>query len=204
MLSVMQELPPHIRFEYEAVEDRDASIEAGYKIWKNVPMATITPAGSKENTKQNAEEWLANQKRAVLSGGGNPRWYEHFQACYDRWREGNEMPEYGTPVVLSLMFSPAEQKMLIGANVRTVEEAAIMGEPTMQMIGMGARALKAKAEAALQAANSTGKLAEENQALKVKLETVERTLEEMREAMQALQADADKPKRGRPRMDEAA
>jgi dynactin complex subunit len=105
---------------------------------------------------------------------------------------------------MSLMFSPAEQKMLIGANVRTVEEAAIMGEPTMQMIGMGARALKAKAEAALQAANSTGKLVEENQALSVKLETLERTLEEMREAMQALQADTDKPKRGRPRMDEAA
>ena len=191
---VQAERPPYLTFHYEAVEDRQASIEAGYKQYRNVPFVTINLPGGKDAPVKNAEEWF-DQIRAKAMSGTYPReWVRHFESIYKAWQEGQEMPEHGTPVQMCLFFSAAEQQALIAANVRTLEDVAVMTEECMGMVGMGARQLKEKAQAAIKASTDAGKLAEENQALKVQLTA-------LTDRLNALEEAANK---GAPRRKEAA
>ena len=47
MPEIMQARPPYVQFEMRAVEDRQASIDAGHYVAKDVAYAIITPAGSR-------------------------------------------------------------------------------------------------------------------------------------------------------------
>ena len=65
-----EERPCYIEFELRAVEDRNASIEAGMPVYKDVEHAKLTPAGSQGNlvsekvvTEQLLNEWRHGNRR---------------------------------------------------------------------------------------------------------------------------------------------
>ena len=177
--------PPHVRFENVEVEDREASIEKGYYVPKNIPHAIITPPGGRDSVHKEVTEWLKKLRQDGMNNITPLAWFEHFSHAFKMWQEGNEIPEYGTPILTFLPFSPAQRAALIAANIRTVEDCASMNEEAMQRVGMGARELKQKAEAALNSADK-------NIALIEKQQTEIDALKEQIEKLQEIIKTADK------------
>lgn len=166
----MTERPPYVRFEQRAEEDRNASIEAGHYIAKNVNYALITPPGSKDCVEKVAEDWLAQIKDKAREGTFSPQWADHFAFAFKQWQEENTIPETGTPIKGWALLSPAMQQQVLAANIRTVEDLAVMNESGLARVGMGARDLQRKAAAWLEEARSTGAVASKNAALEMRLE----------------------------------
>lgn len=194
--TVMTDRPPYVQFEQVAVEDRNASIEAGRKVYKNVTMANITPPGSRDVIPRVASEWLADIRVKAIDGRWPMQWVEHFEASFRAWEKGQEVPLNGTPIKGWQLISPAEQNNLIACNVLTVEDLAQLPEEGIARVGMGARALRDKARGWLEAAAGPGKLAEELAALRQKLEQLAADNELLRKTNAELSSQL--PKRRRP------
>lgn len=154
------ERPPYVEFEYRAVHNRAASEEKGHAVYENVAFAMITPAGSRDCVEKVAEDWLNYIDKQAQEGRYNPAWARGFRANFKEWLTGNEVPEIGTGLRQWPQITPAELKMCLGANIRTVEDLAVANEPTLQRIGMMGRVLKDKAETWLKA-SAGGKVSEE-------------------------------------------
>lgn len=187
-VAMMQERLPYVRFETRAVEDREASVREGRYMVKNTDFVIIQPAGAKDTIEKPAAEWLQtfNHPSRMQIGA-------QYRAMFDAWKSGNEIPEVGTPIKTWPVISPAEATNIINANVRTVEDLADANEQSLMRIGMGARALKQKAQAWLDAAKDTGKAAAELDALRVKVEDQGKLIAE-----QQAELDQLRVKRGRP------
>lgn len=184
----MQERPPYVRFEVRAEEDRNASIEAGHYVARDVEYALITPPGSKDCVERLAAEWLAQIKNQAHEGRYPLAWSEHFHAVYRAWKENNAIPENGTPIRGWQLLSPAQAEQVLAGNIRTVEDLASANEEALRRIGMGARDMHNKARAWLQSAQDSGKLAAEsaalqmeNEQLKGRVAALEARLEQMAE-----------------------
>lgn len=191
--------PPYVVFETRAVEDRTESIKAGYPVYRDVDYACVTQAGSKDTAEKLASEYLAQlQRRAMETNGEEGQWHrklaDYLRDQYDAWKKGQELPEMGVPIRTSLMFTPAQVKALLNANVRTVEDLAAANEQTLAMIGMGGRQLKDMATNSLNAAKDGGKVAYEMAALKAENADLRTRLEALEKAR----------KPGRPRKEEAS
>lgn len=154
------ERPPYVEFEYRAMPNRAKSEEAGHVVYDDVAFAMITPAGSRDCVEKVAEDWLQYIDKQAQEGRYNPAWARGFRANFKEWQSGNEVPESGTGLRQWPQITPAELKMCLGANVRTVEDLAAANEPTLQRIGMSGRVLKDKAETWLKA-SAGGKVSEE-------------------------------------------
>jgi len=144
-MSIMPVRPPHLSFELVESEDRNASIEAGYYVSIRTPYVVITQPGAQDNVKLPASEWLKN-----LPPGG---WQDTAKTAYGAWIEGNEMPEYGTPIMTYLPFSPNQRDRLIAVGIRTLEDCAAMSEQAISRFGTGGRELSERAKTALSSAN---------------------------------------------------
>lgn len=181
MITQMGERPPYVQFETRAVEDRDASIREGRYMAKNVDYALITPAGSKDVVERVAEEWLAQirMKASMNPPQVNLQHANHFEQIYEAWKKNNTLPEDGTPIKGWQVITPAEQVNILSANVRTVEDLAVLNEQGLQRIGMGARNLQEKAKAWLKSANDHGKVTNEMAAIKVKMENQEKKIDDL-------------------------
>lgn len=175
----MNNRPPYVRFETRAEEDRNASIEKGHYVARNVDYALITPQGSKDVVERIAEDWLAQIARQAQENGYPQPWVDHFRSAYNQWKETNTIPETGTPIRGWQLLSPAQQAQVLSANIRTVEDLAVSNESSLIRMGMGSRDLQSKARAWLEAAEGPGKLAAENAALKTKLEALEAQVAEL-------------------------
>jgi len=182
-VGLMQERPPVIRFLNEEVEDRDESIKRGYYVPKNVAFAEITPPGGRDSVKKSADELIKSWHEKGMSRQQPIEWYYQLKEKFDAWKAGNEIPEFGTPVLTFLGFSPEQRQALINANVRTIEDCAEMNEDTMARVGMGARELQNRAKLALSSANS---LATEYQALLIKFQAQQEEIEQLRAELKAL------------------
>lgn len=181
--------PPYVMFETRAVEDREASLAAGHYVGKDVNYAIVTPSGSKDRMEKVAEEWLASMEEGVRQERIPGEWLEAYTKKYRTWVETREVPEDGTSILGWPAVSPAQAKAILDANVRTLEDLAEANEATLTAIGMGARALKEKAIAWLDTANSTGKTAEELDDLRKKVDTLSKSVDTLTKANQKLQAD---------------
>jgi len=206
-ISVQKGGRPHIRFEQRSEEDRAASVEQGKKVYRDVDWVVITPAGGKDVVENHAQQWLANIRDRAQVGQYDPEWVSTFEKMYAMWKDGQEIPEDGTPLKMcTTIFSPAEIQNCLGNNIRTLEQLASVNEEGMGRIGMGARALKIRAQEAIKIGEGRGDamrieaLMVENADLKTKVDTLTQIVNETREQM-AL----DTPRRGRPpKMQEAA
>ena len=202
--SISADRPPFVQFETIAVKNNARSLEEGRLVYEDRDMANVVSAGSKDVHVVLALEWLARKKSDALNGRYPMEWYQRHQAQYDEWKKGNELPEEGTPIKMWPPVTPAEAAMLIGANVRTVEDLAALPESGLTLLGIGSRSLRDKARAWLesQTANGAGKMAEELSALKVENAALADALDRMQAQIKELETDRKRGP-GRPRKDEA-
>lgn len=191
---IAQEVPPHVRFESRPEEDRNASVETGRLVYKDVDYAIITPQGGKDVVEKRATEWLADIKRRSQVNQYNREWADRFAKMYELYKSDQEIPVHGTALKMCPAFTPAEIKQCEALNIRTLEEAAAMNETALGNGGMGMRSIKQRAITMLENADKQ-QAAQLIEAQNVKIDELTRQLKEMRELI-ALYED-EKPKRGR-------
>ena len=207
MIGQFEARPPIARFERQAVRDEAASLEAGRHVTRNVDVVHVSQPPGKDWTTLNAEKWLKRIKEEMLQGRRTafpPEWVDGYHRAYDNWKqgiEGNVAPGE-TPLREVPFVSPAEVENYAALYVYSVEAAANMTEDTLKAAGMGARQFRDKCRAYLEAAQDGGKIAEEVASLKRQLEIREEVIATLEARLDAL--EADKPKRGRPKLQEAA
>lgn len=194
MPAVAEDRPPYVQFERRPEEDRNASIEAGHYVAKDVNYALITPMGSKDKIERVATEWLANIERECGEGRFPRNWLEAFKAAYAAWEKNLELPETGSPIIDWPALSPAQVKMLLNWNVRTIEDLSVANEETITRLGMGGRALKQRAVDWLATAKDSGKVAEEVSSLRAANTDLVKANEDLRERLTALERIAEASK----------
>jgi hypothetical protein len=191
----------YVEFELRPEEDREASIDQGMPVFKDVEFAMITmPGGGLVVDKPINEallyEWKNGDNRRKPP---SPFAYR----AYEAWKEGREAPVNGTDLKNWPGVTPAQLKTCQNATVRTIEDLAAANADTIRKLGMGGVAMMEKAKAYLASANQN-KTSEEVSALLVKLEalsdTVKRKDEQISDLLERL--DESTKKRGRPRKEE--
>lgn len=170
MVQVAEDRPPYVTFEVRAEEDRQASIDAGHFVAKDVVYALITPMGSKDRIERVAADWLAKLEQDTNEGRFKREWLRHFKEVFRAYQDQTEAPINGTPLKQWPVASPAQILMLERLHVRSVEDLANANEEVLNRIGMGSRALKQKAVDWLANAASGGHLTEKVAAISQKLE----------------------------------
>lgn len=197
---------PFVRFESSVIEKKDAQ---GHSLFEPVYYAYITPAGSngKNEVMKVASEWIQElkvkgQTRGQFDENASEyeRWYERFSKAFEQYKAGEEMTVLGSPLRSCPAFTKVEVAQAQNCRILTVEDLASCNEEALQHMGMGGRTMKMKAQKYLEDKESGG-LAQENEALRIRLADLEEKVEAM---ISAGIADPDKPKRGRPRLTEAA
>lgn len=185
-----REQPPYIEFKVMAEEDRAQTIATGSFKSRDIDFVSIIPAGDHRlRVERKVDEWLAQEADKVKSGRGNAQHLDYFRSAYKVWKETQEVPLSGTPIKHWPALSTAQVTNILSANIRTVEDLAQANEETMGRIGMGGRALKEKAIAWLATANDTGRIAEENAAMKVQLAQLVADMDNLRTMNKQLMND---------------
>jgi len=179
----IQNMPPFVRFQVMAVEDRSRLLESGHYGFKNVEMAYITRPGQRDTVVKEAELWLADLEKQVRDERVPREWLGHFRKQYEMWKAGLEVPVEGTPIRGWPVIFPAQQEELLSIGIRTVEDLAAANMEIVNRIGLGGMDLKKKAEAWLATSAGAGvavsrieALERDNQALREKVEELSRAL----------------------------
>jgi hypothetical protein len=193
MSTVDNNRPPYVTWETRPVEDRNASIASGHYVSKDVEYAIITRPGSRDTLDKEALVWLGEIREKCRKGDLPPSWYEGFKASYDMWKTGETAPVTGTPIKGWPPLSPAAQKDLIAAGIRTVEDLAEFSDSELSVIGTGAMSFKQKAQAWLKAANDTGKVAEQLAVLTGQVTELTSLVKTLTEENKSLRAQLPKP-----------
>jgi len=195
---------PHVRFETRPVEDREQSIAQGHKVYKDVHWVVVTPAGGKDVREDHAEAWLDKIEAQAQLGQYDYEWAKDFRKMFAMYKDGLEMPVHGTPLrMCTTLFTPAEIANCAAVNVLSLEELAGANEETLGRIGMGARALKTRAQEAIktgegkESAMKVEALTIENSQLKQKVDDLIGVVNELKEQM-ATMVPVEKRGPGRP------
>lgn len=185
--------PPYVQFEVRAVEDRTASEEAGHYVAKDVVFAIVTPAGTKDRLEKVASDWIAGLEEGVKQERIPTSWlraYKHALGEFEK--SGDAAALDGTPIRTWPVVQPSQAKLLLDLNIYTVEQLAELTEEGLNALGMGARALKAKAVAWLDSAGDQGKLSAELANLRLQVETLSARDKTREEELQLLKAENEK------------
>lgn len=161
--------PPYVEWHVHAIEDRTASLAAGHYVARDVDYAHIMRPGSRDKLEKEAQVWLADLAKKARENQVPPTWHPAFAASYKAWKEGLEEPLNGTAIKNWPPASPAQVRALTANGIKTVEDIAGIPDQELGILGMGGVGLREKARSWLKAAEGTGKLAEENAALKIQL-----------------------------------
>ena len=182
--------PAYVRFERVVVEDKAATLRAGFYVGKDVDMANITPPYSKDVFKTKVSQWFVNMKQDVANGRMPEEWEHKYLDAYKRWQDGQELPPDGTPIRGWGVISPAQQETFIRMNVLTVEDLAGINDEGIRQIGMGAIDLRNKAKAWLSQLKDKGPLTveiasikAENAILQGSIESLTRQVQELKQTM---------------------
>lgn len=117
---------------------------------------------------------------------------DRFPEAYAAFKRGlSDEQVSGTPLSLLPWLLPSQVKQMQALNIRTVEHLASLSDTNLQAVGIGARELKAKAAAYLDAA-AGGAEAAKNAA---RIESLEAENEALKQQVKELAALADKKKR---------
>lgn len=187
-MEALKDRPPYVKFKKVAVEDRMATVRNGHFTTKDEIFAVITPAGSKDELEYVASEWFERMEESVRLGRFNQDWLQAYKGYYQAFLQGEEVPLKGTPLANWPALSPAQFESLKAARLYTVEDVAQMNEEAITRVGMGARALKQRAEAFLEAASGPGKMAEENASLKIRCRELEEQVKNLAEQVDAMRS----------------
>lgn len=174
----MEESPPHIVFYFEEVEDRNASIEAGREVYKDVAFVQVLPAGGKDIFIDRAKSWLGKQKMNAKNRRIPQEHYEYYVKAFEAFEQGNREVLHGTPLKAWPQITPAQVRNLNTIRIYTVEDLAQANDDALALIGMGARVLQQKAINWLESANSTGKVSAKITEFENKLESAINAIDE--------------------------
>jgi FtsZ-binding cell division protein ZapB len=188
MEAAQKERPAYVRFERQAREDRAASLIAGHFVAVDADFVLITPVGSKDEVVKPVDEWLKQIKTQVREGRMPSEHEIHYVRIYEAWKKGEELPVDGTPIKGWPVLSPAQQTVVLAANVRTVEDLAQANGEALTRIGMQSREIKAKAEHWLKASKDVGVVVQEIAALRVENERLKTDKDEQQKKLDALVA----------------
>ena len=181
-VTMMEDRPPLIEFFVDAKEDRNASIQAGHYVGKDITMIKVTPAGGKLEFVNEADEYIRQLRRR------GDKYLPLYEEAYKAFQTGQEAPLNGTSIRDWPSLSASQVRLCLSVNVRTIEDLAGLPEEGLQRLGMGSRALQQKAIAWLQAAKSTGRLAEQFAALEARMDAMASELSRKEEENIALKA----------------
>lgn len=138
---------PYVTFTTETMEDYAASAAKGEPVAIDVDFVKITPPGSRDVHIQKVEKWLVQLKHDEQNGRVLPQWVQKWKHDYALYQQGKEIPVDGTPIRGWKLLTGAQQENLIRLNILTVEALANIGAEAIAVIGMGAVAMKTRAEA---------------------------------------------------------
>ena len=178
---IQQARPPHVIFERRAEEDRQASIEAGRYISRDVDYAIVTPSGSKDRVERVVSDWFSMLAGEVRAERWPQAWLDQLKSGYEAWTRGQTPPESGTPLSTWPALSPAQVKNWAQIGLRTIEELAEANEEALTAYGMGARDMKSRAKLFLENAGDSA-------ALVAKLRASEELIASMQVRMESLEA----------------
>lgn len=185
--------PPYVQFEVRALEDRNSSEKAGHYVSKDVIFAIVTPAGTKDRLEKVAEDWIAGLEEGVKQERIPSSWLRAYRHALEEFKKsGDAVALDGTPIRTWTVVTPSQVKMLIDLNIYTVEQLAALSEEGLASLGMGARALKSKAQAWLDSAGDQGKIASELASLRLQVETLANRDKEREEELQLLKSENKK------------
>lgn len=199
-MQIEQARRPHVKFETKAEYYVDAE---GVSHYKNVHYANVTPAGSngKQMNYVNAEEWLAHLKAQSMNQGMDceiyQSWHSHFTEMFNLYKQGEEMKTDGMPIRAVLAFSPAQVAMAESMKIFSLEDLAQINETEMAAMGLGARDMKIKAVNILESSKNN-RAAEENAALRQKLDEQNTMVEQLKKDMQEMRLEFEtRPPKGK-------
>jgi hypothetical protein len=186
MPTVKEDRPSYVRFEKRAIEDRAQSIQNGHFSTVDVDFAIITPHGTADEIPRVVSDWFAYLDQQLREDRVPTKFVQYYKEAYAHWKKGEEMPLQGTPIKDWPPVSPAQRSNLLNARVYTVEDLAAANESTLNMLGMGAREMKQKAENWLTASTDMGKVTEELSSLQISNKRLERTVKNQAETIEGL------------------
>lgn len=208
MISEMEERPPYVTFETRAIEDRNKTAETGVYEVKDVVYVLVTPYGTRDQHEAVASKWMEQQEQKAKQGKIPPQFLDYYKRAYKNYLESEDTETLdGHPIKTWATIGPSDQKRILNANIFTIEDLAAAPAEALDAIGMGALALKRKAQAWLDSGEQ-GKSAEkivaleqEKERLQEQAEKQSKLIDELAARLEALEskpAEEDKPKRGRP------
>lgn len=170
---------PHVKFDVDTIEDVQRTKEDGVMRFKDQHYAIVTPPGGKSNNIYKVEAFFKQMKEELKAGRVLPEWIKHWEASYDLYKKGQEIPLEGTPIRGWKLMSGSQQEECIRFNILTVEQLANLTDEGMRNVGMGALQLKRRAQAWL-AQN------EEKEGGAVKLTALQRENDTLKETVENL------------------
>jgi len=203
MIGIMDKRPPYVQFEEREMGiNEEATKIAGRPIPKVVTLACITPAGSKDRFEKVAEEWLRQIHDQAMRQQYPLEWAKYFQAAYDEWKKGNELPREGTPVRTWSALTKEQAVRLQALGITTVEDLAQHPDSGLGMIGPDARYMRDLARNWIAEAKDKGINARALADSNLKIEEQARQIAALTESVTLLKAElaaqVATPRRGRP------
>lgn len=186
---VRENRPPYVIFERRAVEDRQATLQAGRFVSKDVDFAIVTPIGSKDRIPREVQDWFKMLDQQAREQRIPPEWPLQYRKAYEAWMRGEDTPVQGTPIKGWPLLTPAQQANVIGANIRTVEDLAQANDEARHRIGMGANEMVAKAFSWLKTASERGTVVQENVALHARVQALEEQIKNLQDVNSALRTE---------------
>lgn len=204
-MQLFDKRPPFIRFEErESGLNAEATAAAGRPIPKVVIIACVTNHGSKDVFEKPAEEWIKEKRAKAMAGEYPLEWVNLFQAQFEAFKQGHELPREGTPIKTWAMCTRLDANQLLAAGITTVEDLAEFPDSNLAVIGMNGRYLRDMARGWINEAKDKGANAKALADANVKISDQEAKIQAQAERIARLEArlDADvetpAPRRGRP------
>lgn len=184
---------PYVMFETRTIEDPVRTKAEGRMCFRDQVYAVSTVPGDKGNNIYEIESFFERKQTEMRHGRVHPDWFRKWQSDYELYKQGQSIPEDGTPIKGWKLLSGAQQEELIRINIRTVEALANMSDDGIKNFGMGAIELKRRAKSWLDQNENKESgaikllaMQRENDTLKGQVGTLSEKLEELEKALQGL------------------
>lgn len=194
----------YVEFNWIAAKNNAASTKEGRPIYDKVLELKIRCPGQKNGIQPYEVERHLGDGTVVV----NKEMFRRFGVQIEKFKANERGPDIsGTPLDQLTGLDVHQIAMLKGVSIYTVEGLAAVEDGALRHIGMGARALRSRAQAYLQAAEGqapVSRLAAENEKLSSEVEMLREQVKELA-AMVEKQGDDAQPQRrgpGRPRKTE--
>lgn len=174
-----EDRPNYVQFETRAVENKSETLKQGHYVGRDVDFVMVTTPGGRDVYESKAEPWFEKKEQQARNGRLDPDHLSYYKRAYKKWREGKEIPLEGTPIRGWGAVSPSQEKTILMAGIRTIEDLAKSNDEALRRLGMGGRDLVNKAKSWLNSVSDHGKVAMENAALKKENENLKTTVESL-------------------------